>query len=148
MRTVLAGFLTLYVPVTALTIAAITVLPLWSAAVVGLIVFFGVTASWLRADANSGVVVSLISDPDTDRYEGDEITVSAAAVQLRVRVMVAGGSREDVVRRTLLVERWWSTAMAGVERITRLWLHCRRPVAGAWRFCNVVCEAGFYAGRR
>lgn len=80
----------------------------------------------------------------TDCYEGERLAVPAALMDDAVAELVKGGELEHIARLLLLDEAEWSDDIEGVELVS-LCLHCRRPLGeGRERFCDVVCEAGFY----
>lgn len=89
-------------------------------------------------------MVLLIYNADTDCYEGEQVAVSVEAFEARVQVLISTGVREGAARGIVLDEAVWRPDMAGVVELPRLCLHCRQP-SRERRFCNVVCEAGFYA---
>jgi hypothetical protein len=93
----------------------------------------------------------LIFDTSRDLYVGELLTVTPEAYDAMVDDLVEGGMDEGEAHARLLDESEWSPDMEGVEAL-RDWplcLQCRRPL---WptqtRFCDVVCEAGFYVETR
>jgi hypothetical protein len=78
-------------------------------------------------------------------YEGARISVPRWRWDAVVAELVEGRQSEAVARLMLLDEAEWSDDIAGVELLARC-LHCREALpAGRTRFCDLVCEAAFYA---
>jgi hypothetical protein len=93
----------------------------------------------------------LIFDATRDLYVGELLTVTPEAYNDMLEELVEGGMDEGEARARLLDESEWAPDMEGVEFITgpRLCLQCRQPLpAELTRFCDVVCEAGFYVETR
>jgi hypothetical protein len=86
-------------------------------------------------------------NPATDRYEGDCIAVPQPVFEDAVLELVEGVMADREAWALLLDEREWSDDIGGVERLDiRLRLHCRRQLPPPQqRYCDAVCEAGFYA---
>jgi hypothetical protein len=88
-----------------------------------------------------------IFDAARGLYVGELLTVTPEAYDDLVDELVEGGMDEGEARARLLDESEWAPDMEGVELIPgpRLCLQCRRPLGPTQtRFCDVVCEAGFY----
>jgi len=87
-------------------------------------------------------------DDHLDRFVGERFSIDADAFADALDELVEGGMPEEEAHLFLLQDEEWSPDMEGVAALPSwpLCLPCRLPL---WptqsRFCDVVCEASFYA---
>jgi hypothetical protein len=93
----------------------------------------------------------LIFDAARGLYVDELLTVTPDAYDDLVDELIEGGMDEGEARARLLDESECAPDMEGVEFVPgpRLCLQRRRPLLPTLtRFCDVVCEAGFYVETR